>query len=298
MVTKQPLVTLFPTLMDINHPSDYPPLEVLESIKSKTNQFQHILKEIQNAPHTIANQLKLALPPICFSGTFSKRDDSGLLQYSQLVCIDVDDVSDLNTLKKELKQVPYVYSCFVSPSGKGLKILVFHDCPDHSRHGDIYWHIGEQLGLTGRSDLTFDTHCSNISRACFFSYDPNLVINSKAETLKVDVSALKPRPKPSASLSSWDSLPTIPSVPIPSTVEELKKLKESLVKDLEQFERFYSFYPGIRNRNLNILVCKLRSNGYPEELVSIYLQLYYGGQHSDFTTAEIKRCVSSVYGFK
>lgn len=298
MVNQHTTITLFPTIRDINNPRPSLLLEVLENIKSRSNPYQQIIKDINNAPKDEANNLKLALPPICFSGTFDRREDSALTQYSQLVCIDVDDIKDLNAFRKEMKDVPFVYSCFVSPSGKGLKILIFHDCPDSSRHGDIYWHIGEKLGLTGRTDLTFDTHCSNISRACFFSYDPTLVINSKADVLNIGPSTLKPRPKPASSFSTHDSLTPITPMPIPIDHQSLKKLKKSFMKDLEEFERFNSFYPGVRNRNLNILVCKLRSKGYPEQLVCPYLQLYYGGRHPDFTMNEIESCVTSVYRFK
>lgn len=298
MALGQSIITIFPSITSIDNPMQTTLSEVLEGIRSKANQFQHIIKEIYNAPHDKANNLKLALPPICFSGEFSRRDDSALLQYSRLVCIDVDDVSDLNTFKKEMKDIPFVYSCFISPSGKGLKILVFHDCPDSSRHGDIYWHIGEKLGLPGRSGIKFDTHCSNLSRACFFSYDPKLVINPNAETLSIDPATLKPRPKPTTVFSTHDSLQPIISNIVPTEYKEWKKYKESLIEEIEDFERFYSLYPGVRNSNLNILVCKLRSKRFPEQLVSNFLQLYYGGRHADFTCTEIQRCVKSVYSFR
>lgn len=298
MALRQSIITIFPSITAIDNPMQTTLSEILEGIRSKANQFQHIIKEIYNAPHDKANNLKLALPPICFSGKFSRRDDSALLQYSQLVCIDVDDVSDLNGFKKEMKDIPFVYSCFISPSGKGLKILVFHDCPDSSLHREIYWHIGEKLGLAGRTDITFDTHCSNLSRACFFSYDPKLFVNRKAEELTIDTATLKLKPKPTTVFSAHDSLQPVVSNVVPTEYKNWKKYKESLIGEIEDFERFYSLYPGVRNRNLNILVCKLRSKGFPEQLVSNFLQLYYGGRHSDFTCTEIQRCVKSVFSFR
>lgn len=298
-MAKQPaIITLFPRITAINSPEHFILSEVLEGIKSRSNPFRHIISEINRAGHDEANNLKLALPPICFSGKFSKRDDSGLIQYSQLVCIDIDEVADLKSFINEMKDVPFVYSCFVSPSGKGLKVLVFHDYTDSTKHGEIYWHIGEELGLTSRSDLKFDTHCSNLSRACYFSYDPKLMINPNAETVKIDLTKFKARPAPSSIFSSHDSLSPVTNCPIPSDHNILKKYKDSMVHEIEKFERFYSFYPGVRNRNLNILVCKLRSKGYPEELVLPYLKLYYGGRHNDFTITDIESCVKSVYRYR
>ena len=297
MVTTPTIITLFPTITTIDKPEHCALLEVLESIKSKSNPFKHVIKEINTVPHDMANNLKLSLPPICFSGKFSKRDDSGLIQYSQLICIDVDEVADIRGLKTEVKDIPFVYSSFISPSGKGLKLLVFHDCTDSTRHGDIYRFIGKKLGLTTRTDLKFDMHCSNLSRACFFSYDPALVINKNAIPLNIDLAKLKSSSISTTKFSSHDTLSPVTLNPLPGNYTKLKQYKESIVKEIEEFERFHSFYPGVRNRNLNILVCKLRSKGYPEEVVSPYLQLYYGGRHPDFTAAEIKSCISSVYRF-
>lgn len=293
----QTIITTSRSIFPKDKPEQSTVMEVLDGIKSKDNRFQHIIKEIRNASHDVANHLKLALQPIYFSGIFTRKEDSGLTKYSQLVCIDVDEVMDIKTFKNEMKDIPFVYSCFKSPSGKGLKILVFHDCPDSSRHRDIYWHIGRELGLSSRTDLTFDVHCSNISRACFFSYDPALVVNQKAETLKIDLTTLPSIPISSATkkYSTYDILTPITPQPIPSTHGDLKKLKELMIKEIEEFERFHSFYPGVRNAHLNILICKLRSKGLPLELVLPYLKLYYGGKHSDFTVKEIESCVISVY---
>lgn len=299
MAPQQITVSVFKNIHSVGNPENHALLEVLDGIKSRSNPFQHILKEIAVAPHDKANTLKLALPPICFSGTFSRREDSGLIDYSQLVCIDVDDVSDIRAFKQEMKNVPFVYSCFTSPSGKGLKVLVFHDCKDSSQHADIYRHIGNELGLTTRTDLKFDTHCSNISRACFFSFDPALFINRKADVLTVDVTKLTCNTSSHASsYSVHDALKPLTAASLPSDYHELSQLKRELVKIHEEFERFHSFYPGVRNQNLNILCCKFRSEGFPEEIVSPYLQLYYGGRHSDFTPSEILACVHSVYNFR
>ncbi len=298
MAIRHTLITSFPTITDITKPETCSLMEVLEGIKSKANPFQHIIREINKATHDEANNLKLALPPICFSGTFSRREDSGLIQYSQLVCIDVDEIADIKAFRNELKDFPFVYSFFTSPSGKGLKILVFHDFLDPARHPDIYRYVGDELGLVGRADLKFDLHCSNLSRACFFSYDPKLVINPNAETLKIDVSRLQSHPTASVSrYSRHDTLKPVSVNPMPSDYHALKKYKEAMINEIEQFERFHSFYPGVRNRNLNILVCKLRTKGFPEDLVSQYLQLYYGGYHNDFRATEIQNCVRSVYKY-
>lgn len=298
MATPDPLISTFPNIRSINNPENHYLPEVLDGIKWRSNPYRNLINQINKAPHDEANILKLSLPSICFSGTFNRRVDSGLDVYAQLVCIDVDEVTDLSALKQEMKQVSFVYSYFISPSGKGLKILVFHDCKDSTRHADIYRHIGSELKLTPRSDLKFDSHCSNISRGCFFSYDPDLYINRNASVLPIDVNKLTTLPPSTgSSFSSHDTLTPPPVKPIPTNDNDLKKLKNEMVELHMRFEEYYSFYPGVRNRNLNILCCILRSNGIPEDIVSPYLQLYYGNKHPDFLAADIKACVHSVYNF-
>ena len=46
------------------------------------------------------NELKKSLPSICFSGTFNKRSDSGLIKHSGLICLDFDGYPK----KKDLQQ--------------------------------------------------------------------------------------------------------------------------------------------------------------------------------------------------
>ncbi len=58
-----------------------------------------------------------------FSGTFSKRNDSALIQHSGLITLDFDHVSDLQELKEKLLSDKYFETelMFTSPSGDGLK---------------------------------------------------------------------------------------------------------------------------------------------------------------------------------
>lgn len=297
MVKDSILVSSFGNIYLTDRPQNYALIEVLEGFKSKQNPFQHYIQEIRKADHKKANELKLGLPSILFSGTFKMRTDKDLETYSQLICLDIDEVSDPRNLRKEIVGVPYVYSSFLSPSGKGLKVLIFHDCSDPSFHSQIYYMLGNELGLTTRTDLKFDNHCSNISRACYISFDPDLKINSKAQVKEIDINTLPPlsKVKSSKPFSDHDTVIREPINPLPTDFKSLKRMKNALIEDVEQFERFYSFFPGVRNNNLNILAFTLRSKGYPKELVQYFLSLLYGTKYSDFTSSEIERIVNSAY---
>lgn len=115
---------------------------------------------------------KKSLPIILFSGEFKARRDDALKKHSQFIVLDFDHI-DVASSKTILSTDPYVYSCWISPSGDGLKALVRISNPerhrDHFRALRTYFHK--------QYDLEIDESGINESRACFESYDPDIVIN-------------------------------------------------------------------------------------------------------------------------
>ena len=118
---------------------------------------------------------KKKLPVVCFSGEFTDRSDEGLFEHSGLIVLDFDHV-DVASSKKMLGTDQYVYSCWVSPSGDGLKALVRITNPerhrDHFRALKTYFHK--------QYDLEVDESGINESRACFESYDEGIIINRES----------------------------------------------------------------------------------------------------------------------
>ena len=66
---------------------------------------------------------KKKLPIACFSGEFSKRADDALFEHSGFIVLDFDHV-DVEATKSALATDDYIHSCWVSPSGDGIKALV------------------------------------------------------------------------------------------------------------------------------------------------------------------------------
>lgn len=122
-----------------------------------------------------ADELKKKLPAVCFSGTFSKRKDSELLEHSGYIVLDFDNVADMAQKRSELCSIDYVTAVWISPSGKGLKALVQIEWKTmHKEHFDALMNDMPDIDKTGR----------NVSRLCFESYDPELYYNPNAETYK------------------------------------------------------------------------------------------------------------------
>lgn len=122
-----------------------------------------------------ADELKKKLPAVCFSGTFSKRKDSELLEHSGYIVLDFDNVADMAQKRNELCSLGYTTAVWISPSGKGLKALVQIEWKTmHKEHFDALMNDLPDIDKTGR----------NVSRLCFESYDPDLYYNPNAETYK------------------------------------------------------------------------------------------------------------------
>jgi len=122
-----------------------------------------------------AKDFKKSLPVVLFSGEFETRNDNALARHSQFIVLDFDHI-DVTASKALLSTDPYVYGCWVSPSGDGLKALVKVSNPE--RHRDHFRSLRTYFEKT--YDLEVDESGINESRACFESYDPEIVINEES----------------------------------------------------------------------------------------------------------------------
>ena len=114
--------------------------------------------------------------PIClFTGRFSNFSNSGLLESSNLVVIDFDKIpfQNMSIQRDIITKDPYTFAAFVSPSGKGYKVIVkVENNPDNTTHSDYL----NALKVYYNSPY-WDNNCMGISRACFLSSDPSIYIN-------------------------------------------------------------------------------------------------------------------------
>jgi hypothetical protein len=120
-----------------------------------------------------ASKLKLNLPSICFSGKFGvDRKDEQLIEHSGFVVLDFDDISELRDKQSEIISNKFIYACWVSPSGNGLKALV--KIADGKKHREHFQSLQDVFPEIDRSGI-------NVSRVCYESFDPDIYINENAE---------------------------------------------------------------------------------------------------------------------
>jgi succinate dehydrogenase flavin-adding protein (antitoxin of CptAB toxin-antitoxin module) len=265
-------VTIFQSIKDTSAPFYRNVGVILGRIKSGAS--KELVKKIRAEKRKPErNELKKKLPAVCFSGKFTKRADSYLVEHSGLICLDFDGYTkskDLLEDKENLSKNKFVYSVFISPSGNGLKVLV--KIPADSDNHINYFNSLEKYF----NSEYFDKTSKNVSRVCYESYDPLIHINENSsiwDTIEepeyTEVSKVK------------DS-PTIP-------ITDENKVVEILVK---WWTKKYPMMEGQRNHNVYILAMAFNDFGINKSLASYVLNQYAS---EDFTIREIATTIDSAY---
>lgn len=185
------MITIFENILskDPKYTTVEKALERIKEGKSK-----NLVELVRNArSKDEANEFKKKLPSVCFSGKFGKnRKDEELESHSNLICLDFDNVDDVDRKKEELMHTEQVYAAWVSPSGKGVKALVkIADGSHHKEHFDALLEDFSGADKSGR----------NLARVCYESYDPEIFINPNAKVYtkakKVDIRKIENKAEPS-----------------------------------------------------------------------------------------------------
>ncbi len=104
--------------------------EVLEQIKSEPKlkiRIETLRKHLAEGNKAAYDQAKKSLIAFTPSGTFANGRKADLLEtYTQYIILDIDklDIETLQNIKKTTQEIPYTLTCFTSPSGAGIKIIV------------------------------------------------------------------------------------------------------------------------------------------------------------------------------
>ena len=162
-------VTIFKTVKHIKSPFHVDMSTALRRIKE--GKSKSLIKKIREGDKL----KKQDLPIVCFSGEFSTRNDDALFEHSGYIILDFDHV-DVGAAKTAIATDEYVYSCWTSPSGDGIKALVQITNPE--RHRDHFRAL--RTYFQKQYCLEIDESGINESRACFESYDPDIIIKDES----------------------------------------------------------------------------------------------------------------------
>ncbi len=180
-------VTIFKDIKDSNNPNYIPLGRALERIKSGPSKEKVLSIRTMIEDGEDFTDIKKSLPLILFSASsvkeimIKKRDGTGeypssradesVVGHSGVFALDFDKC-DVEQKIDQLKKDPYIYACWIGPSGRGVKALV--KCPTSVENHTLYY----TAFLDRYPDL--DTTSRNISRGTFESYDPNLYVNENS----------------------------------------------------------------------------------------------------------------------
>lgn len=169
------LVSTYSNITDVTSLSVKTIDQILTVIKNGNPELISQITAIRNLTnHQEQNEEKKKLPVFCCNGTFHKRNNASLLQYSSFIAIDFDGFKtndELQAYKEHLKTYPYVYAIFISPSGLGLKAIVKHNNTNPAHHYNLFVQLHRVFGM---NNANFDGVVSDIARGTYFSYDPDL----------------------------------------------------------------------------------------------------------------------------
>lgn len=247
---------------------------ISDKYKALTNDYRQITDKATQ------NEIKaLKLDYVTFSGIFNQRAINGLVQHSNLFCIDLDNLNNVAEVKTQVKEKLTPSLMFVSPSGKGLKIVykINTKQAEHLR----YYKAFEQF-FKQQMNIIIDEKCKDIPRACFLCYDCEAYFNDEATIIDIsfidtyynEVEILKEHTLEKETLTDYNAI--------------INNLKIWLDKK-------ESFINGNRNNYITQLASAYNRYGIPQNLAESDLFAY---AESDFKETEIKSTIRSIYNQK
>lgn len=243
---------------------------VITSDKYKviTNELRQITDKHQQ------NEFKASkLDYVTFSGIFSKRANNGLIQHSNLFCIDLDNLNNVADTKSKILELLTPSLMFVSPSGNGIKLVYKVDI---SKAKHIHYFKAFEQFFKEQMRLVIDDKCKDIARACFLCYDNEAYINNEAQVLD-------------DSFIDTFYIEEEQVLPIKETITNYDIIVDNLKTWLNKKE---SFVNGNRNNYVTQLAGAYNRYGIPLNYAENNLISY---AQDDFEESEILATVKSIY---
>jgi len=167
------ICTIYPDILTTDNFAHITIAQALQRIKVGNKSKNKVLGLRNELDKGKIAEIKKTLPSVCFSGKFPKgRKDAELIEHSGFLILDFDNVLDVENKKKELFELPYVCSTWVSPSGTGVKALV--RIADGKRHREHFEALRDLMPEIDRSGI-------NVARVCYESYDSEILIKETCD---------------------------------------------------------------------------------------------------------------------
>ena len=191
-----PTISIFSRHSDLEPSANLPLTKVLEAIRQPRERVTKLIAAIRSEPDKAKRrELKGQLPAICFGAQLKTRNGKAsaaekIQAESGIVCLDLDDIEDLDATRARLEGQGYILAVFVSPSGNGLKVLVpILGC--FQTHWRALAHHMES-----EYQLKADEARKDMVGLCYASHDPAIWIAPDLSAVEVFAEVMEdPRPR-------------------------------------------------------------------------------------------------------
>lgn len=268
--TQTDFTSLTVTLVPKCNSKNTEPIKLIDSLtRIRDGASKKLISKIRSVQSDKSKkELKEKLPAICFSGVLEQR--TKLKYCTGFACLDFDKVNDLSDTFKTLKSSVFIFACWLSPSGNGIKALVRIPVVNSKKTYKEYYKAIIQYF----EDLNPDKSTSDINRLCFESYDPNLFVNLNASIFAKKMLIAE---KKYDQNKNWH-----------------QNLSEGVIIErlFKWWEKKYEYAPGNRNRSLFAFACTLSKFGVNKTTTE---DLFAPFEEVDFDWKEIQKLIDSAY---
>lgn len=262
-------VTIYKKATDVSNGFTKDVMFCLERIKR--GKSKDLVEWLRTLPSDEYNKNKSQLAGVCFNGVFEYRSLAGIKEHSGLIILDFDKFEtcqDAIDFRNSISDDDYIFSCWISPSGKGVKALV--KIPkDIENHKEYFKALKNYY-----NHPNWDDSGSDVSRFCFESYDSDLFINENSKL--------------------WDKidLPELEDIGSKNVSIAIKSDNLIITNLLKWFNNKYTMADGQRNNNLFKLASAFNDFGINKNVAEQTLLQY---QTKDFDSKEILLLLNSAY---
>ena len=220
------------------------------------------------------------LSAVTFGGQFTQRSKTGLKEHSGLLILDFDKLDTFDEvveLKTKLSNSNYVFACWVSPSGNGLKCLVkIPKVKENDLYANYYDAVYDHFIWVNETygKEIIDKSGKDISRLCFESYDPDIYVNLNS-SIWVESNVTE--------VIEHNDIHQVTIYPLQDQNAIANRLIEWFKKKFDRSQRNVSLFK---------LASAFNDFGVDEYLATSYLRQY---EQKDFQQSEIIALIKSAY---
>jgi hypothetical protein len=165
--------------------SDIDVHQIIEEIRGPKHKARvaAVRRAFESGGKKAADLFKKKLPGVTWTGRFSERNGESLVEYSHLVCADLDNLGSTHAeaLIPDLQRDPHVAAAFRSPTGSGVK-AIFRVAGDADQHAGNFAAVKKHVADT--YGVPIDESGKDLARLCFISNDETAFYNDQAVPLE------------------------------------------------------------------------------------------------------------------